>query len=435
MKKYYFVKDNKQHGPFSIEELKDKSIKKTTLVWTEGMNDWVEAESQIELYEILNNTPPPIPVDLNDKNNIVQFTDTNKQKNDSTHDLTYKREIEATIFGLFLFIIPLFISLFFKEYRFHSKTELNQFRVLFSIIGLIVRLGVVFWVGTIANRQNRAVKTWKWFSFFLPSISLIIIGLLKKLKLSIIIDGTLPQNIQLDILNNKAKMLYNEKRYKECIDVINESLKIDSNNLDSMFLIAKSNFELELFDDSKRYFQVLMDNKYKISEVLFYIGNIEVALNNTTKAIDCWRKSLELGFALSEIKLNFYHNYTGVFTLEKKDVINKLGQKKEDLIIYYGSVKYLNGNLQTEKNNKAQINIFENGINIEFRNVFNVKNYSIGFYEIKSISELDENNCFEISLTNGEILIFQYLKYKNTYYENNFEKCFLTIKKLVKSNN
>jgi tetratricopeptide (TPR) repeat protein len=435
MKKYFYVKENKQFGPFSLEELKDKFIEKTTLVWTEGMNDWKEAESLTDLNEILYVTPPPIPVDFNKKNEVVQITDISNYKNNSIYDLTYKREVEATIFGLLLLFIPLFINEFFRDYKFHSITEINQFRVLVSIIGIIVRLGVVYRVGIIANRQNRAVKTWKWFSFFLPSISLIIIGLLRKLKLSIKIDGNLPQKVQLDILNNKAKMLYNEKRYKECIDVINHALKIDSNNLDSMFLIAKSNFELELFDDSKRYFQFLMDNKYKISVVLFYIGNIEVALNNKTKAIDCWQKSFELGFSLSEKKLNFYHNYTDVFILEKKDVIKKLGQKNEGLIIYYGSVKYLNGNLQTEKNKKAQINIFENGINIEFRNVFNIKNYAIGFYEIKSISVLDENNCFEISLNNGEILTFQYLKYKNTYYENNFERSFLSLKRFIEKNN
>jgi len=59
--KYYIVVDEKQEGPFSIEELKNKNIKRNTLVWTENMEDWMEAKNIVELEIILKKSPPPIP--------------------------------------------------------------------------------------------------------------------------------------------------------------------------------------------------------------------------------------------------------------------------------------------------------------------------------------------------------------------------------------
>lgn len=60
-KKYYIVIDNEQAGPYSIEELKDLKIKKDSLVWKEGLENWVVAESIEELKPLFIATPPPIP--------------------------------------------------------------------------------------------------------------------------------------------------------------------------------------------------------------------------------------------------------------------------------------------------------------------------------------------------------------------------------------
>lgn len=61
MKKYYIVVEGSQAGPFSIEELNDKKISKSTLVWNETMEDWTEASKVDELKELIKKTPPPIP--------------------------------------------------------------------------------------------------------------------------------------------------------------------------------------------------------------------------------------------------------------------------------------------------------------------------------------------------------------------------------------
>lgn len=58
MDTYYYSEDNKQFGPFTIEELQDKWIKKNTLIWKEGSAGWEEAQDLPELEKIINNQEP-----------------------------------------------------------------------------------------------------------------------------------------------------------------------------------------------------------------------------------------------------------------------------------------------------------------------------------------------------------------------------------------
>lgn len=68
MKNYYLHNGKEQIGPFSLEQLKDKSLTSDTPVWTSDMSDWKTAEEVAELQHLLskipppfkNNTPPPI---------------------------------------------------------------------------------------------------------------------------------------------------------------------------------------------------------------------------------------------------------------------------------------------------------------------------------------------------------------------------------------
>ncbi len=65
MEKYYIVIDNKQEGPFTIEELRNKNISQTTLVWSENMENWEEAKNVTELNQTIKKSPPPIPIKEN----------------------------------------------------------------------------------------------------------------------------------------------------------------------------------------------------------------------------------------------------------------------------------------------------------------------------------------------------------------------------------
>lgn len=65
MNKYYYLKKDSQYGPVSIDELKTQ-ITRETLVWCEGMPEWVAAKDVAEIAAVLpppapNATPPPPP--------------------------------------------------------------------------------------------------------------------------------------------------------------------------------------------------------------------------------------------------------------------------------------------------------------------------------------------------------------------------------------
>lgn len=62
---YYVAIDGKQAGPFDKNALKDLATKfvltTETLVWKQGLSDWVTAGSQVDLADCWTVTPPPLP--------------------------------------------------------------------------------------------------------------------------------------------------------------------------------------------------------------------------------------------------------------------------------------------------------------------------------------------------------------------------------------
>lgn len=58
MKTFYLHENGQQSGPFSIDELKQKSISFTTPVWKEGMAAWATAGELDELSSLFRLTPP-----------------------------------------------------------------------------------------------------------------------------------------------------------------------------------------------------------------------------------------------------------------------------------------------------------------------------------------------------------------------------------------
>jgi len=55
--KFYIVDNQKPVGPFEVGQLMERGIKGSDLVWSEGMTDWVPAESVDEIREALYSTP------------------------------------------------------------------------------------------------------------------------------------------------------------------------------------------------------------------------------------------------------------------------------------------------------------------------------------------------------------------------------------------
>ena len=60
MKKYFLHNGTEQQGPFDIDNLKVKNIKKDTPIWFEGLSEWTTAGKIAELNDLFTNaTPPP----------------------------------------------------------------------------------------------------------------------------------------------------------------------------------------------------------------------------------------------------------------------------------------------------------------------------------------------------------------------------------------
>ena len=57
---YYYSQNGQQLGPVSLEELLTENIEHDTLVWKEGLADWVKASEIPELASKLATVPPPI---------------------------------------------------------------------------------------------------------------------------------------------------------------------------------------------------------------------------------------------------------------------------------------------------------------------------------------------------------------------------------------
>ena len=60
---YYISLNKQQEGPFSLEQIKsyieDETITEQTLVWTQGMQGWEEAQAVLNAH--FTQTPPPLP--------------------------------------------------------------------------------------------------------------------------------------------------------------------------------------------------------------------------------------------------------------------------------------------------------------------------------------------------------------------------------------
>lgn len=56
--KYWVVIDNKRRGPLDFEDLKHISIKPDSLVWREGLEDWMKAEDLSELKFLFTDIQP-----------------------------------------------------------------------------------------------------------------------------------------------------------------------------------------------------------------------------------------------------------------------------------------------------------------------------------------------------------------------------------------
>lgn len=72
---YFIIRKNKKEGPFKLNQLTNKNISQSTLVWKEGLDDWVKASSLPELEGVIKTGPPDFEKPLSNKvaNETVSF--------------------------------------------------------------------------------------------------------------------------------------------------------------------------------------------------------------------------------------------------------------------------------------------------------------------------------------------------------------------------
>lgn len=71
MKSYYYTDGKTNYGPFTIEELKGKSLSGEIFVWTDSFPEWKKLKDVPELRHVLGTAPPPFP----NKQNSRAFMD------------------------------------------------------------------------------------------------------------------------------------------------------------------------------------------------------------------------------------------------------------------------------------------------------------------------------------------------------------------------
>jgi hypothetical protein len=60
MKEYYIHQGGQQTGPYSLEDLSNKGLTPTTMVWYTGTGHWMPASEIDELAELIGKKPPPL---------------------------------------------------------------------------------------------------------------------------------------------------------------------------------------------------------------------------------------------------------------------------------------------------------------------------------------------------------------------------------------
>ena len=97
----------------------------------------------------------------------------NRNSNDSS---ILKRAKEATVAGVFCLLVPIMFTFFCIA----KDILLDSFSLYANIMissGLMFRVIALHWVSNMMSKQNSAMKTWQIFTFLVPSITLLVLGL------------------------------------------------------------------------------------------------------------------------------------------------------------------------------------------------------------------------------------------------------------------
>lgn len=157
---FYIVINGQAAGPFSLDELKTQKINRDTLVWSEGMNEWVKVENHPLLQDFARTLPPPVPAQsVVAPPPIPKVTDYSASLSNKYfgYELAsrWQRFFAALIQSI---IFALIFSIFFGSEALPDSQDFSfQSLVMESIVGAImgVIIGAVFypfWSGNLGHK-------------------------------------------------------------------------------------------------------------------------------------------------------------------------------------------------------------------------------------------------------------------------------------------
>ena len=399
MKHYYIAEDEIQTGPFTYEEILSKKILKSTLIWTEGLDGWKEANQIEELKFVLIAEPPPIPrrtlaIPIKESEEKVAIINVNDE-----YDNTYEKEANFSIIGIGIAIITLLANYQVRE---SENTSILPLLILFSFI---VRVGVAHNIKKIAIRQNRNSEPWTVFGFLFPALSLIIIGQLKKLKLNIYNSST--------ILLKRAKTLFEVEKYDECLLILNEILESNQQNSECLKLRSQILFDNKNYEGATKDLEKLVTNNQYLDFAYNSLGEIAIVNRNKEMAISYWIKAKDLYSAEAIKNLNIYKTYEYQYVLSKNQAHQKIQKNINFQSTYFLDGKYIGGfaeidELENPNFLSTNITLYDMGVFIELSKTLKTFFIAIAYHELTDIIYNQEHKIFTLILDDKKKIAFKY---------------------------
>lgn len=331
----------------------------------------------------------------------------NKVSNESQYDLSYSKEIEATVVGVLILALSIFLYNF--PFEFDNIDSIHIFRIISIVGNLALRILIASWIVNIANRQNRNTFSWGLFAFIFPSISLIMIGLLKKIKYHVKVNSALTPIENFYALEKEGDDFIKQERYKEAELIYQYIYENYELNDSIIFKLADLYFKNEKFNESESLLKLLVDSE-KYSDITnYYLGFIAMKKGKITNALEHLEISSNKNFLKSTILKN-------IILQDKIQKISFENQKKEFGISNIANVII---NIQIEtlsffelsfKPSQTNLEIFENYLVINFfESNYSFKKESFIFnYRMINNFERIENTKYAFVFNDGKSLILKF---------------------------
>ena len=115
---------------------------------------------------------------------------------------------------------------------------------------IFLRIIAVLFVSSAAGDLNRNKYSWGLFAFFLPSLSMIFIGLQKKLFPNLGLTSVMSSDEKVQVLLSHAIKSKNDLSYTDSLYFLDELLKLSPGNKDALQLVDNINKERQLLSIS-----------------------------------------------------------------------------------------------------------------------------------------------------------------------------------------